>query len=133
MRYPKPPRCSTCNDNRHMAIDARQKDTIPCSACGTKTDAEYLDFIRAHERNHAALPEICEIDLTPEEFVLFRRFQAEHPTVSKKTLLAWLEARRYDPRSDPDAVEDVNSMMVSWHAAQRKRAAAVGRVWDGCV
>jgi hypothetical protein len=82
-----------------------REDLIPCPSCGAMAADEYEAFRRAAWLRHQPPVTICELDLTPAEFIEFKRLRGEHPKASRQTVLMWLEGRRYRPEeattSDP--------------------------------
>lgn len=117
-----PPACSACNDTRLIARypTARKDDLLPCERCGLLVTDEYERFRRdAWSRSHSA-PTICELDLTPEEFVIYERMRAEHPNVSKLTVLSWTEGQRYDPSKDQEFLNQARDEFRKWRDARDK-------------
>ena len=116
--YARPPACSTCNDTRTLAKypTARKDDLIPCGACGNLNSDEYERFRRDAWAAAQKPPSICELDLTPEEFVVYQRSRTEHPQASKLTVLAWMEGQRYDPSKDEEFLNQARDEFRKWRA-----------------
>lgn len=114
--YARPYACPTCQDCRVVTRwpSARDKDLVRCQKCGLLNDEEYERFRRdAWVRDHTP-PEICQLDLAPEEFKTYERMRAEHPNASKLTLLSWIEGQRYDPAKDPEFLAEARVKFREW-------------------
>src|SRR5271169_3308443 len=100
--YARPPACPTCSDVRRVTTHVRAHEgaLTPCGKCGNLTDDEYERFRRDAWVRDQKPQEICELDLTPEEFTVFGRLRQEHPKTSKTTILSWIEGQRFDPSKD---------------------------------
>lgn len=127
--FGRPPACRRCLDVRLLARypTVRKEDLVPCPSCGLLNAEEHERFKRdAWTRNHTP-PSICEIDLTPEEFKAYERMRAEHPNVSKLTVLTWIEGQRYDPAKDTAFLAESEAFLDGWRRAtgrETKRKAA---------
>lgn len=110
--------CLRCHDVRTVTrrVEAREKDLVPCPSCGTIGDEEYGRFrSNAFIKSHAA-PTLCELDLTPEEFAVFKKIREEHPLASKTSVLSWLEGQRYNPAEDVEFLEEARTKFKEWRA-----------------
>jgi predicted nucleic acid-binding Zn-ribbon protein len=116
--YARPHACLRCGDSRMLARypTARKENLDPCDRCGTLNVDEYERFRRdAWVRDHTP-PAICELDLTPEEFIVYERMRRDHPAASKLTVLSWLEGQRYDPVRDSSFLEEAREKFKAWRA-----------------
>ena len=116
--FRRPPACLRCNDTRRLTKSARahESDTLPCDRCGNFNDDEYQRFrqdawVRSHEP-----PTISQIDLTPEEFVVYNRMREQNPQASKTTVLMWMEGQRYDPSKDEGFLAVAREEFKKWQA-----------------
>lgn len=110
--------CPKCKDFRYLAryASARQGDLVKCDKCGLMESDEYEAFKRdAWKANHRQ-PEICELDLTPDEFKVYEAARAQYPQVSKTTVLSWMEGQRYDPSKDQEFLAEAREKFKPWRA-----------------
>lgn len=117
-KWARKPACSTCNDIRRITkrVAAREADVTPCPTCGNLNSDEYERFRRDAWARDSKPPEITLLDLTADELLTFRRWQAEHPSVSKMTLLSWIEGGRYDPSKDEEFLAEAREEFRKWRA-----------------
>lgn len=120
--------CEKCSD--HRTVINKFHKAAPCPVCGGRADDVYAAF-RA-ERHRPPQPEdiVAEVDLSDAEFVVFNQMKAEHPNAHKRTLFAWIEARRYDPSKDPAVRRKVDGILAGWKARQIATAAERGEKWE---
>lgn len=120
--------CEKCSDHRTVINKAHK--AAPCPVCGGRADDVYAAF--RTERYRPPQPEdiVAEVDLNGEEFKVFRQMQAEHPNANKRTLFAWIEARRYDPSKDPVVRKRVDAILADWKERQAASAAERGETWE---
>lgn len=128
--FSPPPGCNTCSDTRH--VSARDYSSTPCPVCGCHCPRrgkgepppepcsgcrKSRDLKRDAFRRFHAAPTICELDLTPAEFAVYRQMRADHPAASKLTVLAWLEGQRFDPSKDPTFLAECTGALEAWREA----------------
>lgn len=125
-----PPACEICGDIRMVTTSVKANrdlsHVIPCPRCGadphpngpeSKESAERYDtFRRARYQEQHPAPTISQLDLTEAELVTYNMLKAEHPKVSKATLLTWMEGQRYDPAKDTAFMERVEIELEKWRA-----------------
>lgn len=116
--YAMPYACEKCRDVRTMtrSVRAREADLVACDKCGLLNDEEYERFRTDAWARQQEPPEICELDLTPEEFKTHAAFREQFPRVSKLTLLSWMEGQRYNPAEDVEFLEDARAKFKAWRA-----------------
>lgn len=114
--YARPYACPRCLDSRVVTrhASARKDDLVPCDRCGLLSTEAYDLFRRDAWIKAQVPPEICELDLTPEEFETFTAFRQQHPNTSKKTILTWIEGQRYDPAKDAEFLAEARQKFKEW-------------------
>lgn len=120
-----PPACLVCDDLR--VVQGRFGAAQSCPSCGEMGPESYAAFRRDRYRETRPEPELSILDLTPEEFAVFRAWQVDHAQTSKLTLLSWIEGRRYEPRKDPEFVAEVAARMAELRLIRDEMSRALGR------
>lgn len=124
--------CKTCGDLR--TVVNRSHQAAPCPDCGVKrfpTDHDYSELVKKALRDHAPLPEITALDLTDDELASYNELRSEHPEAHSKTVLCWIEGRRYRPAADPYALEEKARLLEEQHAERMRgiRSGAPQPIW----
>ncbi len=104
--------CPTCLDVRRC-VDRGWTD-VPCPRCGTLDKDAYERLQADHARRTALMPDITALDLTPEEFELYDDWRKRFPYAHGRTLLSWIEGRRYDPSKDAEFLRDCEAALKRW-------------------
>jgi hypothetical protein len=126
--YAAKPLCDKCNDFRFLTkrVEARQSDLVPCPVCGPEGDSEHRETQASKERyahfretrwtERQTGPTISQMDLTPEEFKVYRKYQYEYPNVANRTILSWIEGQRYQPSKDEEFLKDARQKFKDWRS-----------------
>ncbi len=116
------PACTVCGDYRYV-LDKDSK-TIPCATCGPREGSAgrfdsdtYDQFRREHFKRSAVAPTIDQMDLSSDEYALYRRWRIEHPAASSATVMSWLEGRRFKPEDDPATLAEAELVTATWREA----------------
>lgn len=114
--YARPYACPSCKDFRFRTrySASRQTDLVKCDKCGLMEKEEYDAFRRDAWKASHALPQICELDLSPEEFKVYEIARQQYPQTSKTTVLSWMEGQRYDPAKDETFLAEAREKFKEW-------------------